>query len=294
MKKGLILLVLVLMITLVTCGVQASYPLKVIDDTEEVRVILSEPQRIVSLAPSHTEILFALGLGERVVGRTDYCNYPTEVAQVPSVGGYSQPSVESIMAVVPDLVIASFGTPMEVLDQVRNLGIPVIGYNPQTLDDVLEMIWEVGKITGKETEAVLLTAEMKERIAAVQDLVKDADRPTVFWEVWHDPLYTAGPNNFINDIISIAGGINIAADADSSWPVYSLEVLLAKSPEVYIATQDQWANPGDIPGRPGYDQIKAVQQDRVYIINANNIERPGPRLIDGLEEVVQLIHPELF
>lgn len=274
--------------------VEASYPIKVIDDMGELTVIPEKPMRIVSLAPSHTEILFALGVGDRVVGRTDFCDYPEEVSDIPSVGGYSQPSLESIMAVEPDLVLASFGTSKELIDQLRNLGISVLGYNPETLDDVLKMIWEIGKVTGVEENAALLIENLKERIAAVKRLVKDADRPLVFWEVWHDPLYTAGPNTFINDLITLAGGRNLAADADSPWPVYSLEVLLAKNPDIYIATKDQWSDPGNISERPGYDQLKAVKNGRVYVINANNVNRPGPRLVDGLEELVKIIHPELF
>lgn len=294
MKKLSLSLIICLLLISLTSFAEASYPLKVIDDLGNLVLITEKPLRIVSLAPSHTEILFALGLAERIVGRTDFCDFPLEAQKVSSVGGYDQPSLETIMAVEPDLVLASFGNPQEMLNQLQELGVTVLGYNPQTLDDTLTLIWEIGKVTGSEEAAAKLIAEMKERISLVTDLVSKADKPLVFWEVWHDPLYTAGANTFIDDLITLAGGINIAADALTPWPTYSLEVLLIKNPEVYFATKDQWSGPGNIEERPGYDQLRAVQNDRVYVIDANSVNRPGPRLVDGLEIVAKHIHPELF
>ncbi len=294
MKKFNLIMVLSLLLILLTGIVEASYPIKVVDDLDNLVIVSEKPMRIVSLAPSHTEILFALGLEDRIVGRTDYCDYPAEASKITSVGGYSQPSVETIMAVQPDLVFASFGNPDELLNQLRELGIPVLGYDPQTLEDTMNLIWEMSKVTGTEEKATELIANMRERINVVKTLVKDADRPLVFWEVWHDPLYTAGSGTFIDDLITIAGGVNLAADTQSPWPVYNLEVLLMRNPDVYIATQDQWSSPGNIPERPGFDQLKAVQTGRVYIVDANPVNRPGPRLIDGLEMIVRAIHPELF
>ncbi len=294
MKKFNLIMVLSLLLILLTGIVEASYPIKVVDDLDNLVIVSEKPMRIVSLAPSHTEILFALGLEDRIVGRTDYCDYPAEASKITSVGGYSQPSVETIMAVQPDLVFASFGNPDELLNQLRELGIPVLGYDPQTLEDTMNLIWEMSKVTGTEEKATELIANMRERINVVKTMVKDADRPLVFWEVWHDPLYTAGSGTFIDDLITIAGGVNLAADTQSPWPVYNLEVLLMRNPDVYIATQDQWSSPGNIPERPGFDQLKAVQTGRVYIVDANPVNRPGPRLIDGLEMIVRAIHPELF
>ncbi len=294
MKKFNLIMVLSLLLILLTGIVEASYPIKVVDDLDNLVTVSEKPMRIVSLAPSHTEILFALGLEDRIVGRTDYCDYPAEASKITSVGGYSQPSVETIMAVQPDLVFASFGNPDELLNQLRELGIPVLGYDPQTLEDTMNLIWEMSKVTETEEKATELIANMRERINVVKTLVKDADRPLVFWEVWHDPLYTAGSGTFIDDLITIAGGVNLAADTQSPWPVYNLEVLLMRNPDVYIATQDQWSSPGNIPERPGFDQLKAVQTGRVYIVDANPVNRPGPRLIDGLEMIVRAIHPELF
>lgn len=294
MKRSVLIALCVLVLVLCAAFVvEASYPVKVKDDMGKVTVVARKPMRIVSLAPSHTEVLFALGLGNRVVGRTDFCDYPAEAAKVPSVGGYSQPSVETIMAVKPDLILASFGTPKEIIEQLRKLGVPVIGYNPETIADITRLIWEVGKVTDTEGTAIRLVQKMKDRIAAVQKVVQNAPKPTVFWEVWHDPIYTAGHNTYINDLINLAGGINIAAET-KGWPVYSLEMLLAKNPDVYIATKDQWSSPGNIPARPGYNQLKAVKTNRVYVIDANTVNRPSLRLVDGLETVARLLHPELF
>lgn len=294
--KKLSLSLVICLLSLICIGsfAEASYPLKVIDDLDNLVMISEKPQRIVSLAPSHTEILFALGVGERLVGRTDFCDFPLDVQQISSIGGYSQPSIETIMAVQPDLVLASFGNPLELLDQLRDFGIPVLGYDSQTLDDTLKLIWEIGKVTGSEEEAAQLILEIKERISVITKLVSTADKPLVFWEIWHDPLYTAGPNTFIDDLITLAGGINVAADAAISWPTYSLEVLLIKNPEVYIINQGHSQEIDNIAQRPGYSQLKAVQNNRVYLIDSNTVNRPGPRLIDGLEEIARCIHPEVF
>lgn len=293
MKKNLILVFIVFLIVFCAAIAEASYPLKVQDDLGNVVTIPRKPMRIVSLAPSTTEIIFALGAGDRLVGRTDFCDYPAEAADVPSVGGYSDPSVESIMAVRPDLILASFGSPKDMLDHLKNLGIPVVGYDPQNIADIYRVVWEIGKVIGTEGSAAIQVKQMQDRFIAVEKLVANASRPKVFWEVWHDPIYTAGGDTYINDLIKTAGGINMAADT-KGWPVYSLEMLLVKNPDIYIATQDQWAIPGNIPGRPGYNQMNAVKNGRVYILNANNVNRPSLRLVDGLDEVVRAIHPELF
>lgn len=295
MKRSLLILTLILALVLgVALIAEAGYPVKVKDDLGFVTTVTQKPVRIVSLAPSHTEILFALGVGNRVVGRTDYCNYPAEVSKVPSIGGYSQPSLESVMAVKPDLVLASLGTPKEVVDQLRKMGIPVIAYNPETISDITNLIWEVGKITDTEGTAVVQVQKIKDRVAAVQKTVQNAPRPTVFWEIWHDPIYTAGQNTYVNDLINLAGGVNIAADT-KGWPVYNLETLLTRNPDVYIAVQDHGTvGPGNIPGRPGFSQLKAVKNNRVYIMDADVVNRPGLRLIDGLEALARFLHPDLF
>ena len=294
MKKSILCIAVLFAVLFCALAVQAgTYPVKIKDDLGNIVTIKQKPMRIVSMSPSHTESLFAIGVGNRVVGRTDFCDYPAETAKVPSIGGYSQPSVESIMAVKPDLVFASFGNPKELVARLRGLGVTVVSFNPQTVDDVTRVIWEMGRITDSQTKATQLISKIRDQIAAVEKLVKNSPRPKVFWEVWHDPLSTAGSNTFINDLVKIAGGENIAADT-KGWPVFNLETLLVKNPDVYIATKDKWSNPGNIFERPGYNQIKAIKTSQVFVINADNVNRPGPRLIEGLKDVVRAIHPELF
>ncbi|MBM7624407.1 ABC transporter substrate-binding protein [Sporohalobacter salinus] len=277
------------------------YFAKITDDLNREVVIDNKPQRIVSLAPSHTETLFALKAGNRIVGVTEYADYPQEANKLDKIGTIKEPNVEKIIKLQPDLVLAAGITPKEVITRLSELGIDVIGLNPKNVSEIIESISLIGKVTGQVKKANTITSEMKNRLEditeTVDEHIKDNQRPKVFYEIWRDPLYTAGPKTFIDDLIHLAGGINIAHQAEGMWPQYSFEVLLFENPDVYIASQHSWkhqVSKESILQRKRFQQIKAIKNKRVYIIDQDIVNRASPRIITALEKIAKAVHPKLF
>lgn len=299
--RGLVLGLILLLLLLAGCGRQEqatptgkqdSYPLTLKDSFNREVKIDKAPQRIVSLAPSNTEILFALGLGDKIVGVTKYCDYPAEARTKEQVGGFSDPSVEKIVSLKPDLVVAT-GMHEKVVKQLEELKIPVLAVNPKQFDEVYATIELLGKATGTQKKAAEVVAQMKARVEDIAKKVSGKGQPKVFYEVWDEPLMTAGPGTFINDLIVRAGGTNIAADAQKAYPEYSLELLLQRDPEIIIFPSGK-NTPEKIMSRPGWQNITAVKNKRVIMVDGNLVSRPGPRLVDGLELFARAIHPEAF
>jgi iron complex transport system substrate-binding protein len=263
----------------------------VFDDLGRLVAINGTPQRIISLAPSNTEILFALGLGDRVVGVTDYCDYPPEALNKTKVGGYANPDIEKIVALNPDLVLVAYGTPMDVINNLVGLGLTVYGIKTTDLDDLLNDIRRVGEITDKEVEAQTLTSAMESRIQAVTNQTEELEqRPRVFYIVWHDPLWTAGSGTFINELIEKAGGVNIFGNI-TGYPMVSIEDVLARDPEIIIASEwsYDWAmNATELAS------TNASQTGRIYTLDDDLVQRPGPRLVEGLEWFAHYIQPDIF
>ncbi|MFW6118590.1 MAG: ABC transporter substrate-binding protein [Chloroflexota bacterium] len=263
----------------------------VVDDLGRSVAINGTPQRIVSIAPSNTEILFALGLGDKVVGVTDWCDYPPEALDKAKVGGYDTPDIEKIDALNPDLILAAHGTPVDVIDTLEGLGLTVFGIKSTDLDDLLNDIRTVGNITGKEVEAQALTSEMESRIEAVTDATSELEeRLSVFYVVWHDPLWTAGSETFIHELIEKGGGVNICQNI-TGYSTISIEEVVARNPEVIIASESsfEWAQNETL-----LQGTNASQSGRIYQGDDNLVQRPGPRLVDGLEWFAYFIHPEIF
>jgi iron complex transport system substrate-binding protein len=263
----------------------------VFDDLGRLVAINGTPQRIISLAPSNTEILFALGLGHKVVGVTDWCDYPPEALNKTKVGGYANPDIEKIVALNPDLVLAGYGNPIEVVYTLAGLGLTVFGIKTTDLDDLLNDIRRVGEITDKELEALALTSAMESRIQAVTNQTAELEqRPRVFYIVWHDPLWTAGSGTFINELIEKAGGVNIFGNV-TGYPMVSIEDVLARDPEIIIASEwsYDWAmNATELAS------TNASQTGRIYTLDDDLVQRPGPRLVKGLEWFAHFIHPDIF
>jgi iron complex transport system substrate-binding protein len=266
----------------------------------------SAPERIVSLSPSNTEILFAVGAGDNVVGITDYCNYPynftawAEAGNITSIGNYWQPSIEPIIDLDPDLVLASSAS-LEAAENLGSLGYKVLVIEAKTIDGILQDILLVGRATGNDASAKALVNEMRARIDAVENQAADATTtPTVYHEVWNEPLQSAGPGTFIDEMITLAGGINIFNDATTSWPIVSSEAIIDKDPDVmffpdmYMGVGNFYETIESVEGRPGWDSITAVQNDALYEINADIISRSGPRIVDALEIIAKMVHPEIF
>jgi len=273
----------------------SAFPMTVEDGAGNRVMIESEPQRIISLAPSHTETLYALGLGDRVAGVTEFCNYPPEAAEKPQVGGFSDVDLEMTVGLEPDLVLATSLHVAEVVPALQERGVTVFVVDPQTVLEVLGSIRTIGRITGRIEEAQALVTQMQERIDAVQEKVEDAPRPRVFWELGPE-LYTAGPGSFINDLILMAGGENVAADAESPWPQLTVEAIILKDPDVVVLADHNYGQTAEmVAERPGWDEISAVKEGNVIEITDDDIvSRPGPRVVEGLEFLARAFHPHLF
>jgi iron complex transport system substrate-binding protein len=278
----------------------STFPLEVTDQTGRVVMIEKMPEKIVSLAPSNTEIVFALGLADRLVGVTDYDDYPPEAKEKPSIGDYSTPNIEKIVAIEPDLILATNVHQNEVIPALERLGLTVLTLDPKTLNEVLEAITIVGKGTGKQEAASQLVTEMSNRIKAVTDKTESlpqGQRPKVFYIVWHDPLMAPGSGTFQDDLISKAGGTNIARDL-AGWATISFEAVIEANPEVMIASTSHGTGEDltfqFIKTEPRLRDTGARRNNRVYGMDGNLVSRPGPRIVEALEQLAKMIHPELF
>jgi iron complex transport system substrate-binding protein len=265
------------------------------------------PHRIVSLAPSETEILFALGVGDRVVGVTEWCDYPAEAQTRTKVGGYIDFSIEKVVGLAPDLVVAAYGIPKERIARLEGLGVRVFAENPHDLQGVMEHIEKVGALVGAPRRAAEVVARMRRDLDAVKArtaCLTDARRPRTMYGSWEPPVFVAGPGSFIDEAIRLAGGVNVAADAGTPWPVgYSIEKIIAHDPQVLV----RGYNPtrGGSMGQDGrsvetlrrdpvWRSVDAVKTGRVYWIDENLLSRTGPRLVQGVQELARFLHPDLF
>ena len=279
---------------------EASFPMTVTDDLGRVVTIPEKPVRIVSLAPSNTEILFALGLAERVVAVSDYSDYPPEAKEKPVIAVYPAPNMEQLIDLDQDLILAAEIQTEDIISQLEERGFTVFVLAPQTLDEVLESIILVGEITGKEGEASSLVADMRTRIKAVTDKTDSllqGQRPRVFYITWHDPLMAPGSGTFQDELIRKAGGTNIARDL-TGWAIISLEVVVQANPEVMIASVS-YVTGEDlsfqfIEDEPRLSNTDARLNGRVYGIDGDVISRPGPRIVEALELLAKMLHPEIF
>ena len=275
-----------------------NFPVEVQDKFGNTEIIEEEPMTIISLAPSNTETLFALGLGDRVVGVTPFCDYPEEAQTKEKVGDYSGNNLERIIELEPDLILV-YGPGDEEENRIlREAGIKVLGFLSETMDDIMKDIETIGKATGRNEKAADIINSIKEKRDSVVQQVKGAEKVTVFYEIWHDPLMGAGKGSFLDELISLAGGENIAYDTDGPYPQYDLEQLIERDPQVYLASKDSDDKTIEsIKTRPGYEAISAIKYDRIYLFEANEanlISRPGPRIGEALEVIAKALHPELF
>lgn len=265
-------------------------------------VTLAAPAiQIVSLSPSNTELLYAVGAGDQTVGRDSFSDYPAEAADLPDIGGgYSEYNLEMLLNLEPDLVLAAEINTAELVQSIEDLGIPVFYIsNPLTMDDLYTNIENVGLLSGHEDSAQQVIADIQERVTAVESALEDiTTTPTVFYELdATDPTkpYTPGQNTFYSTLISQAGGQNIGDVLEASWAQISLEELLIQDPDLILLGDSVWGiTPESLAEREGWSTLSAVQSGNVLPFDDNLLARPGPRLIDGLEALAQLIHPEAF
>jgi len=281
-------------------AIDTTFPLTLTDDLDRQVPLDDKPQRIVSLLPSNTEILFAVGAGKQVVGVTSYCNYPPEATKREQVGGITNKSIsiEAVVALEPNLVLAS-GSHNEIIPILEEAGLTVLVLEPATFEDIFANIQMVGRATGHFDQAQNLTTDLQRRVQTVTTTVAEIpaeERPKVFYEVWDDPLMTAGPNTFIGQLIELAGGQNIFSDVGEDWPQVSSEVVIERNPE-FILGPESHADAliaETIVDRTGWETISAVQNNQITLLNPDAVSRSGPRIVDMLEEIARELHPDLF
>jgi len=267
-----------------------------LDDLGRKVEIAPSPKRIVSLAPGITEVLYGLGLDGEIAGVTIYCNYPEAARLKPKIGGFTNISVEKILSLSPDLIIGTAdGNSKETVMRLESLGMPVYVTNPKTLDEILGMVLAIGRITGKEREAKKLTLDLKNRVKNLSSLVNGRRKRSVFFQVGGEPIITVGRDTVHNELITLAGGVNIAGGEKTLYPRYSVEEVIARQPEVIILTSMKYETDVSTIWNKWrkWPHIPAVRDNRLHIIDTDLIDRSSPRIVDGLAEMVKIIHPEV-
>ncbi|MBI9097205.1 MAG: cobalamin-binding protein [Spirochaetaceae bacterium] len=259
------------------------------------------PMRIISLSPSTTETLFAIGAGDQVIGVTSYCDYPAEAATREIVGGFSPKtiSIETIISLNPDLVIAGVSAHQPIADTLREAGIAVLSIEPKSISDVQSIIEELAIITGHDKEGKNLSNDISSRIQAISDkldTLSDSEKIRVFYEVWDAPLMTAGPLSFTGQMLSRAGAINIFSDVEGEYPQVSSEELISRNPQAIISsdTHGEKLSLEAMRSREGWTEIDAFKKKNVILLDGNIVSRPGPRMIDAIEMIAASLYPELF
>src|SRR3989338_2062796 len=261
----------------------------------EGSLLAAASQRFISLAPAITEILFALGLKDEVVGVTTFCNYPPETKSIEKVGTFSEPSIEKIVSLRPDLIFATGLEQDNVVNQLKQLNLKVYVSDPKNIEELLESIRQIGRLTNKQEQALVLIEGIQHSILQIQNKVKqipEEKKPKVFIEIWHDPLMTAGHGSFVDELITLAGGVNIAYDTPRAYGYFSAENVIERNPDCIIfGYMDDPGSQNQASRRLGWNQINAVKNNRLHNdINPDLIFRPGPRLVNGLEEIYQRLH----
>lgn len=295
MKKILCLLV-VFTLSLTGCSLlRTSGPIVLVDDFDR-EISLEEPaQRVISLVPAATEMLFALGAGDRVVGASEYCNYPEAALEIPRVGGFDGPNLEAIVALEPDLVLAA-SLHKDAVEGLEGLGIPVLALDPMTLEEIYANIELLARAIGEDKAGKDLVADMKGRLEAVGQALgqlQEDERPLVFYESWYPGIWTAGEDTFISEIITLAGGKNIAWGV-SRWTEMQEEDVLVRNPDVIIHGYLDFSMVEPFDQRTGWDVVTAVKEDRIFFVDPDILNRTGPRVVDAVEEIARLIHPDKF
>ncbi len=297
--KFLIKLILILNLSLFSIFTHIySFPLKVKDDLGREIEIVKKPERLVSLSPSNTEILFALGMDSHIVGVTEYCNYPEEARRKPKVGGFADPDVEKIVSLNPDLVL-SFGlVQIPVVKLLEKRGLKTFWVNPHTIRDILFSIERIGMITGSLYKAKKLKDHMEVRLRNIRERLKDIPeekRPTIFRVMGLNPLSTVGRDSFQTDLFYVAGGRNIFSDIKRDYFEIEETMIFERNPDiVLICGEDEKVLKKRLKEHVAFKNLPSVKDDRILVISCDLLCRPGPRIVDAVEKVSSYLHPERF
>ena len=265
--------------------------LSITDDFGRNVTLEKIPERIISLSPTNTEILFAIGAGDKVVGVTEYCNYPEEAKEREKVGGVSTVSMEKVVSLEPDLVLGDELNGKETFERLEELNVTVVGLNPVNVSGILDDIMLVGRIMGEETNASALVANMTQRIEEIKNKTGDVKRPKVAHITWHDPIWVTGSGTVQDEVIEIAGGENVFSDL-KDWDTVSLEKFIDRNPDVIIVPSGTGMDIANknivydyIINEPRLKGVNAVKNNRVYVIDTDIVCRGGPRIVDAIEAV---------
>jgi len=296
MKNHAIRILLALPFAILFVSLSTAHADVYIDEMGRTVTIPSRPERIVSLAPNITEILFALGLDKEIAGVSMFSDYPEAAGSKPKVGSFVNISLEKVASLNPDLIIGTAdGNRKETVEQLEQIGFPVYVINPSSFKGILETTLNIGMITGREKQAKEVVSGLRQRINAVVSLTGNLKRPGVFFQVGINPVVTVGRNTLHNKLIELAGGVNIYGDVMTRYPRCGMEEVVARKPDIIIvSSMKRGGNLSRIRNKwMKWKNVPAVRNDRIYIIESNLIDHSSPRIVDGLEEIVRIIHPEL-
>jgi iron complex transport system substrate-binding protein len=268
-----------------------------IDEIGRKMKIPNSAKRIISLAPSITEILFALGLNEEIAGVTDFCDYPEAASNKPRIGGFIDPSIEKIVSLNPELIIGTRdGNRMETIHRLNDLGFSVYVVNPKGIDGVIKTIQNIGEIVGRVNQSREIIKKIMINKEDVVARTRSLRKPKVFFQVGYAPIVTVGKDTLADDLIRLAGGRSISENESLNYPTYSIEAILSKAPEIIIVSSmnsktdylnlvEMWQN---------WKSIPAVKKKAIYVVDSNLVDRPTPRIVEGLEALAKMIHPEIL
>ncbi len=299
MKKSLIIILIVVILLFTACQKQE----EVLENNNDKGIVITDmegktvelerlPERIVSLSPSNTEIVFALGAGSRLVGITSFCDYPDETSDIEKIGDFEGPNIELLKKVQPDVILAGVYVQDDIAIAIEGLGIPVIMTEASSFDGIPDSIALIGKIVGEEEEAKRIILDMQNIIDGVKDRTIDSEKPEIFYIAWIDPLITTGSDTFVDDVITISGGLNIAEEI-IGWTHYSTEELINRNPDMLIVAwhaNNEGISKEEIMADPILRNLDCVKKGNIYIMKDDNlISRPGPRIVEGVQEMAKAI-----
>ncbi len=295
--KGICFFLVLLFVSLLPASISHASSLKIMDEVGREVIFPFPPRRIISLAPNVTEILFSLGLDEEIVGVSIHCNFPEKAKTKPRIGSYISLDFERIISLKPDFIIATAaGNTREMVKRLEEYGFPTYVIFPKNFDGILLSIEHIGQAVDRKKEALEIVQEMKRRRGKVIETTRNLPRPRVFLQVGEAPIVTAGKGSFADDLIRLAGGENVAGDEKKMYPRFGMEEIIKRAPEIILISThnpkidyqkviQEWSQ---------WKTIPAVKNSRIHLINSDLIDRPSPRIIDGLEEMARILHPGRF
>ena len=294
--RNRLIYLLLIWLLLVTSAVVSAAEVRVTDDLGQVIALKEPAQRIISLYGAYSEILFAIGAGDRLVARTSSDRFPPSILEKPSVGTHLRPNMELVLGLQPDLIIDAVGMKHghEVIRQIQQKGLTVAVFQPRSFAELFSVIDRLGILTGEEPKAQALVNGQSSRLGQIDlRLAKSKDRPKVFFEVRYPNLLGAGQGSIVNDVILKAGGVNCLPDEKKLVRI-NIETLIDYDPDVYVVQRGPMnRNPGSPQSRPNFQVLKAVQQGRVFFVDEYIFSRPGPRSVEAVEKLATYLHPEL-